>query len=147
MFQWARDANPKQPLTSGVWAVDTSPDGANLGELQQIQLRESDIITFHNYSWPEYFKREVTWLKKYSFQVVQFSRATSLSEENAVEGTTHSNWQLYCSIPNAAQVLQSLGSVHSRWAQGKNRAKIRCRTLLSCDRRYRQRSAACVYLA
>src|SRR2546427_8431657 len=50
-FQWAREANPVQPLTSGVWAVDTSPDGANLGELQQIQLRESDVVTFHNYSW------------------------------------------------------------------------------------------------
>jgi hypothetical protein len=29
VFQWARDANPTQPLTSGVWGVDTSPDGAN----------------------------------------------------------------------------------------------------------------------
>ena len=49
-FEWAREANPAQPLTSGVWAADTSPDGVSLGELQQIQLRESDIITFHNYS-------------------------------------------------------------------------------------------------
>ncbi len=57
VFEWAREANPVQPLTSGVWAVDTSPNGTNLGELQQIQLRESDIITFHNYSWPEYLKR------------------------------------------------------------------------------------------
>jgi hypothetical protein len=70
VFEWAREANPKQPLTSGVWAVDTSPDGADLGELQQIQLRESDIITFHNYSWPEYFKRQVTWLKKYNRPVI-----------------------------------------------------------------------------
>jgi hypothetical protein len=69
-FEWAREANPAQPLTSGVWAVDTSRDGANLGELQQIQLRESDIITFHNYSWPEYFKREITWLKKYNRPVI-----------------------------------------------------------------------------
>jgi hypothetical protein len=68
-FQWAREANPVQPLTSGVWSVDTS-DGADLGELQRIQLRESDIITFHYYSWPEYFKREVTWLKKYSRPVI-----------------------------------------------------------------------------
>src|SRR6266480_2953734 len=67
---WAREANPVQPLTSGVWAVDTSPDGADLGELQQIQLRESDIITFHNYSWPEYFRREVSWLKKYNRPVI-----------------------------------------------------------------------------
>ncbi len=59
-FQWAREANPVQPLTSGLY----------LGELQKIQLRESDIITFHNYSWPEYFKREVTWLKKYNRPVI-----------------------------------------------------------------------------
>jgi hypothetical protein len=65
-FSWAREANPMQPLTSGVWAVDTSPDGADLGELQQIQLQESDIVTFHNYSWPEYFKRQIAWLKKYN---------------------------------------------------------------------------------
>jgi hypothetical protein len=69
-FEWAREVTPVQPLTSGVWASDTSPDGADLGELQQIQLRESDIITFHNYSWPEYFKREVTWLKKYNRPVI-----------------------------------------------------------------------------
>jgi hypothetical protein len=69
-FAWAREANPVQPLTSGVWAVDTSPDGANLGELQQIQLRESDIVSFHNYTWPEFFKRQVVWLKKYNRPVV-----------------------------------------------------------------------------
>jgi hypothetical protein len=70
VFEWAREENPMQPLTSGVWASDTSPDGANLGELQQIQLRESDIITFHNYSWPEYFKSEVSWLKRYNRPVI-----------------------------------------------------------------------------
>ena len=69
-FAWIREMSPVQPLTSGVWAVDTSPDGTNLGELQQIQLRESDIITFHNYSWPEHFKRQVTWLKEYNRPVI-----------------------------------------------------------------------------
>jgi hypothetical protein len=70
VFQSAREANPSQPLTSGVWGVDTSPDGSALGELQKIQLRESDIITFHNYTWPEYFRREVTWLRKYNRPVI-----------------------------------------------------------------------------
>ena len=69
-FEWAREANPMQPLTSGVWAVDTLPEGASLGELQEIQLRESDIITFHNSSWPEYYQREVAWLKKYNRPVI-----------------------------------------------------------------------------
>ena len=67
---WAREAGPQQPLTSGVWGADTSPDGASLNETQQIQLRESDIVTFHNYTWPEYFKRQVAWLKKYDRPVI-----------------------------------------------------------------------------
>lgn len=43
-FEWAREASPRQPLTSGVWAVDTSPDGSSLGELQQIQPWRVDLI-------------------------------------------------------------------------------------------------------
>jgi len=69
-FEWAREVNPTQPLTSGVCCVDQAPDGSHLGEIEQIQLRESDIVTFHNYSWPEYFKREVAWLKKYNRPVI-----------------------------------------------------------------------------
>jgi hypothetical protein len=70
VFAWARAANPVQPLTSGVWGADTASSEAELGELQRIQLRESDIITFHNYTWPEYFKREVAWLKRYRRPVI-----------------------------------------------------------------------------
>jgi Cellulase (glycosyl hydrolase family 5) len=69
-FAWARAANPSQPLTSGLWGVDTVPDGSNLDALHRIQLQESDIITFHNYSWPEYFKREAAWLKAYNRPVI-----------------------------------------------------------------------------
>jgi hypothetical protein len=69
-FEWAREVNPTQPLSSGVCCVDQSPDGSHLGKIEQIQLRESDVITFHNYSWPEYFKREIGWLKKYGRPVI-----------------------------------------------------------------------------
>jgi len=69
-FAWARSAHPSQPLTSGVWAADTSPDGEDLGELQRIQLRESDVVSFHNYSWPEHFRRQVGWLKKQGRPVI-----------------------------------------------------------------------------
>jgi hypothetical protein len=69
-FEWAREVNPTQPLTSGVCCVDQSPDGSHLGKVESIQLRESDVITFHNYSWPEYFKREIGWLKKYGRPVI-----------------------------------------------------------------------------
>src|SRR5256886_1098901 len=69
-FEWAREVTPTQPLTSGVCCVDQASDGSHLGKIEQIQLRESDVITFHNYSWPEYFKREIGWLKKYGRPVI-----------------------------------------------------------------------------
>ena len=64
-FEWAREVNPMQPLTSGVWDIDTSRDDGGGDKIEQIQLRESDIITFHNYSWPESFKAEVEWLRRF----------------------------------------------------------------------------------
>ena len=70
VFEWAREANPTQPLTSGVCCVDQAPDASKLGKLELMQLRESDIVTFHNYSWPEYFRREIGWLKKYNRPVI-----------------------------------------------------------------------------
>ena len=69
-FEWARQAHPTQPLTSGVYEVDTSADESSLDELERIQLRESDVITFHNYSWPESFKKEVAWLRRFHRPVI-----------------------------------------------------------------------------
>jgi hypothetical protein len=61
-FAWARSANPIQPLTSGLWEGDWPKSGPT--EMEKIQLQYSDIITFHNYSWPENFERRVVWLEK-----------------------------------------------------------------------------------
>jgi hypothetical protein len=69
-FEWAREMNPIQPLTSGVYEVDTSADENALEEIEKIQIRESDIITFHNYSWPESFKTEVQWLRRFHRPVI-----------------------------------------------------------------------------
>jgi Cellulase (glycosyl hydrolase family 5) len=70
VFAWAREMNPTQPLTSGVYEIDTSVDENSQDELERIQLRESDVITFHNYSWPESFKREVKWLRRFNRPVI-----------------------------------------------------------------------------
>jgi len=43
VFKWARQVNPSQPLTVGVWNKD-------LSDLNKIQLENSDIITYHNYT-------------------------------------------------------------------------------------------------
>ncbi len=69
-FAWAREMNPSQPLTSGVYEIDTSLDEAGQDALAQIQLHESDVITFHNYSWPESFKSEVAWLRRFYRPVI-----------------------------------------------------------------------------
>ncbi len=42
-FKWSREANPSQPVTSGIWSND-------LKMLNAYQLKNSDIITYHNYS-------------------------------------------------------------------------------------------------
>jgi len=64
VFDWARSANPSQPLTSGVWEGDwSSPE--KLSATQHIQLEQSDVISFHNYSWPEDFEKKVEWLERY----------------------------------------------------------------------------------
>lgn len=42
VFQWAREVNPSQPLTSGIWRLD-------FYELNRYQLENSDIISYHCY--------------------------------------------------------------------------------------------------
>jgi hypothetical protein len=69
-FAWTREVNPTQPLTSAPWDIDTSKDENAPDEIERIQLRESDVITFHNYSWPEDFKAEVAWLRRFHRPVI-----------------------------------------------------------------------------
>ncbi len=61
-FAWARTQHPVQPLTSGVWQGDWShPDKESA--TTKIQLAESDVITFHNYDWPEGFEARIKELQ------------------------------------------------------------------------------------
>jgi hypothetical protein len=70
VFAWARAMNPTQPLTSGLWDVDFTHSDSAQHEVDRVQLRDSDIITFHNYSWPESFKAEVASLRKFNRPVI-----------------------------------------------------------------------------
>jgi hypothetical protein len=47
-FAWAREADPLQPLTSGVW-IGRWADEGKLTPMERLQLGESDVISFHNY--------------------------------------------------------------------------------------------------
>ena len=62
VFGWARAMHPIQPLTSGVWHGDWShPDKESA--TNKIQLEESDVISFHNYDWPELFEARIRELQ------------------------------------------------------------------------------------
>lgn len=69
VFAWARSAHPAQPLTSGVWhgdwsSLDTMPPMA------RIQIEQSDIITFHNYGWPEDFEDRIKQLQQFHRPII-----------------------------------------------------------------------------
>jgi hypothetical protein len=68
-FAWARAAHPTQPLTSGVWQwgqTGPKPDNAII----KIQLAESDVISFHDYSWPETFEQRLVSLQKFHRPII-----------------------------------------------------------------------------
>ncbi len=64
VFAWARQAHPTQPLTSGVWHGDWSTLAA-MTPVARVQIEQSDIISFHNYGWPEDFEAHVKMLQQF----------------------------------------------------------------------------------
>lgn len=43
VFEWARQVNPSQPLTAGIWNM-------SFVDLNTFQVQNSDIVTYHNYN-------------------------------------------------------------------------------------------------
>ena len=69
VFSWAREEHPSQPLTSGIWEGNWSgPE--TLSPLMRTQVNDSDIITFHNYGWPEDFEARIQQLKQYHRPII-----------------------------------------------------------------------------
>lgn len=59
VFTWARQANPSQPLSIGVWNKD-------LRELNKYQVENSDVTTYHNYGDPADHKKWIDSLRSVS---------------------------------------------------------------------------------
>jgi len=64
VFAWARGVHPAQPLTSGVWAGDWSSLDS-MSPMTRLQIEQSDVISFHNYGWPEEFEKRVHELQRF----------------------------------------------------------------------------------
>ncbi len=64
VFAWVRSVHPTQPLTSGVWRGDwTSLDA--MPPMARVQIENSDVITFHDYDWPEHFEKSLHELEQF----------------------------------------------------------------------------------
>lgn len=64
VFEWARTEHPTQPLTSGLWHGDWA-SLETMPPLAKVQIEESDVISFHNYGWPEEFEQKIEQLEKF----------------------------------------------------------------------------------
>jgi hypothetical protein len=60
VFKWAREVNPSQPITAAVWN-----NANNFKELNKFQLDNSDVITYHNYSYVDNHKSAIDSLRKF----------------------------------------------------------------------------------
>jgi hypothetical protein len=56
IFEWARAVNPDQPVSAGMWDW-------NLTKLNELQMTNSDVITYHNYDELPLHQRVISILK------------------------------------------------------------------------------------
>ena len=69
VFTWAREVNPSQPLTCGIWKgkVENWGNPEKLPDLDRYMIEQSDVISFHAYdNSPEGVQRKIDQLKKYN---------------------------------------------------------------------------------
>ncbi len=65
VYEWARSVDPSQPLTSGVWIGQHWDRADKLDAVERTQLGQSDINSFHDYSWPETFEKRARQIASY----------------------------------------------------------------------------------
>lgn len=118
VFQWAREINPSQPISAGLWAWQ-------LVDLNTFQALNSDIVTYHNYEGPEDHKRIIELLKTHGRPLIcteymartrnsRFSNIMPmLKEENVgainwglVKGKSNTIYQWDTPIPNGDEPVE-----------------------------------------
>ena len=72
VVRWAREVNPSQPLTIGIWKGDHSLWGnpQALRPLERFMIENSDVISFHSYDNLQVTREKVEELKKYNRPII-----------------------------------------------------------------------------
>lgn len=72
VVRWAREVNPSQPLTIGIWKGDHSLWGnpQALRPLERFMIENSDVISFHSYDNTQVTTEKVEELKKYNRPII-----------------------------------------------------------------------------
>jgi hypothetical protein len=65
VFAWAREVNPQQPLTVGVWRLEHWDQPQQLNQVHRAALELSDVISFHDYGDVALTKRRIAELQTY----------------------------------------------------------------------------------
>lgn len=103
VFAWARDVNPKQPVSSGVW-------NENLYELNKFQVDHSDIITYHNYNDEIQHQAAIDTLKKLNRPMI------------CTEYMARRNHSLFSNIMPILK-NQNIGAINWGLVEGKSNTK------------------------
>lgn len=64
VYQWAREADPSQPLTASVW-LGPWPDHEKMLPIEKVMLEQSDVISFHNYGGLDQVRPRIKQLRRY----------------------------------------------------------------------------------
>ena len=126
VFQWARSVNPDQPISAGLWAWDFE-------KLNEFQLTNSDIITYHDYEEPLWHKRVIELLKAHGKPLIcteymartrnsRFSNSLPLLKEKNVgainwgfvEGKTNTIYAWDTPIPDGGQPIEWFHDIFKR---------------------------------
>jgi hypothetical protein len=70
VFTWAQSVDPTQPLTAGLWIGDHWDQRATLDPVERIQVSRSDVMSFHDYGWPERFAARARQMLSYGRPVL-----------------------------------------------------------------------------
>jgi hypothetical protein len=70
VFDWAESVDPVQPLTSGLWIGDHWDRPDTLDAVERIQVARSDVMSFHDYSWPEKFLERARQMQRFGRPVL-----------------------------------------------------------------------------